>query len=176
MTPPEMSRPVVIESLKRPQSRHRVHATAAERVALAARFGLLDLAALDAELVLEFLAGDRELRVSGRLRATVTQACVVSLEPVIDHLDEAVKVEFSRDAPEDETVEHSLGGGEFADGGPLYEPWPGPILDLGELVAQELALSINPYPRAADARLPEPGSVTDNPFAVLRPRPGKGSA
>lgn len=174
MSEPELTRPVALATLKRPQSRHRVTATPAERAALAQRFGLLDLADLKAELTLEFLPGERELRVTGRLRATVTQACVVSLEPVVEQLDEPIQVDFSRDASDD-PQDFALADSESA-AGTLYEPWPGESLDLGELTAQELALSLNPYPRAPGARLPEAGSVADNPFAALRSRGDKGTA
>lgn len=177
MTTPEFSRLVQVDGLTRPRSRHHVKATSDERAALAKRFGLLALDELSAELMVEFMTGEREMSVTGRLTAAVTQACVISLEPVTERIDEQVRVDFSRDVTDDPDHDLSIGGGELGVGGAvLHEPWPGQSLDLGELAAQELALSLNPYPRAKGARLPDPGSMADNPFAALRARPGKGRA
>ena len=43
------------------------------------------------------------------------------------------------------------------------------VLDLGEAAAEQLALSLDPYPRAPGAELPEVATEAEaNPFAALR--------
>ncbi|MEL6794453.1 MAG: DUF177 domain-containing protein, partial [Pseudomonadota bacterium] len=62
-------------------------ATKAERAAIAEAFGLLELAALTFDYSLK-AEGDDGWRVAGTLRATVSQACVVTLEPVTGQIRE----------------------------------------------------------------------------------------
>jgi uncharacterized metal-binding protein YceD (DUF177 family) len=154
----------------------QVEAEPAEREALARRFGLV---------AVEALAGEAELRRSGesvtaagRLRARVKQSCVATDEPVQGEIEEEFVVEF-RPLPAvrrpDEEVE--LGEGELDV--IFYE---GAQIDLGEAVAQTLALSLDPYPRspAAEAALREAGVKSEeearaegSPFAVLKGLQGK---
>ncbi len=84
------------------------------------------------------------VRLSARLRAEVVQSCVATLEPVSAAIEEDFSLLFApdRDAdadlllrPEDELIE-PLGDG---------------IIDIGEAVAQQLSLALDPYPRASSA-------------------------
>src|SRR5690606_11389468 len=71
----------------------RITATPEERAALVAEWGILDLPALEAELTLRpwRTVG---VKVEGRLRAVAVQACVVTLEPVPQSIDEAFEATF----------------------------------------------------------------------------------
>ena len=143
--------------------------TPRERAALARRFGLLALDRLEARLRLDH-GGESLIRVTGRFEAEVTQACVVSLEPVHNLLEEAFSALYTlASAP----VEHDI----VID--PETEEPPEPAdprgIDLGEAVAQQLALALDPYPRAPGAKLAaiaaneaSGGPEENYPFAVLK--------
>ena len=161
----EFSRPLPI-GLVGPTGRHEVlEADAAERMALAARFGIPAIARLRAELEL-VAETDGSVVARGRMLAEVTQDCVVTLEPVAQAIDEAVALRFlppgrePADGPEDMD--------EIPTG-------PGGVADLGEAIAEQLSLALDPYPRAEGAELPaEATEPVANPFAALaalrRPR------
>lgn len=166
----EFSRPVRLDALSEEPRTVRIEAEPAEREALAARFGLVAIDSLAAEARLS-RRGD-SVEAAGRLNANVTQSCVATAEPVGAGVEEAFRVEF-RPPPEiraDEEIE--LGEEEldviFYEGG---------AVDLGEAVAQSLALALDPYPRspAAAAALREAGVRDEedaraeaSPFAALK--------
>jgi uncharacterized metal-binding protein YceD (DUF177 family) len=82
--------------------------------------------------------------LEGRLEAVVTQACVVSLAPV----PATLAVDFRRLF----VAAAALPAAREVVVDPLAdepEPLPGRAIDLGEIVAEELALALDPYPRAA---------------------------
>ncbi len=108
-----------------------------ERGALAARFGLVSIDRLEARLSLKWLEPDEVLSLAGDLTAAVVQTCVVSLEPVPVDIAAPIDVIFAR-----ETDRSS----EFV-APEEAEPLDGDTLDLGEFVAEELSLSLDPYPR-----------------------------
>ena len=174
--PPEFSRPVEWQAAGKARIALSIAAGPEERAALAKRFGLVGLDSLSADLVIHVAGEGQRLRLTGRLRATLAQQCVVTLEPVPAQVDEEFSVVY---AAADE------GGDEFvlgAEGDDSWdEPWPGPILDVGEAVAQQLALAMDPYPRAPGAKLSEPADPDDGPrrpFAGLSagPRRKRGRA
>ena len=122
-------------------------ASAAEREALAGRLDLLVLEALAATLRFE-PATDAEgaIRVSGTIRAQLVQRCVVTLEPVPGVLHETVSVLFA--PPPAETAEREV---EVATEGEDAEPLAEEGIDAAALVAEHLALALDPYPRHPDA-------------------------
>ena len=157
MTRPEFSRPHRLT----PERRHlELEATTGERAALAARFGIPAISALTAALDLAPEPGG-VIRARGRLRAEVTQECVATLDPV----DQVV------DAPLDLRL--------LPPGTPPTDDDPdspdeieseGDVVDLGEAVAEQLALALDPFPRRPDASEPAPEPIPEgrpNPFAAL---------
>ena len=122
-------------------------ATAAEREALARRLDLLALDSLAAEL--RFEPADNApgaLRVSGTIRAQLVQSCVVTLEPVSRDLHESISVLYAP-LPADEP-EHEV---DVPAEGETPEPLPAQGIDASEVVAEHLALLMDPYPRHPDA-------------------------
>ena len=119
----------------------------AEREELKRRLDLLELETLAARLRVEPAGEDEEaIRVSGTIRAQLAQSCVVTLEPVPRTLCESISVLYvplPEDAAEDE-VEVPAEGEEA-------EPLPADGIDAGEVVAEHLALFLDPYPRHPDA-------------------------
>lgn len=163
--PPEFSRPIDLARIGTVEMIHEISATAEEQAALARRFGLIGLHRLEARIGLRRALDGGLLHLVGHLAADVTQACVVTLEPVMNHIEEDFTVVYGQ-MPEESDVSVAV------DGDGAYEPWPEGPLDIGEAVAQELSLALDPYPHAAGAAL-EPGAAEPeavervNPFSVL---------
>lgn len=163
---PEFSRILGLARLPEGGRRERLAATPAECAALARRFGIEGVNRLEAELRLRpGPAGITE--VAGRLSAEVVQACVVSLEPVVQQVEEAVALRVlpPGQAPSDDPD------------GPDEIESEGDAVDLGEALAEQLALALDPYPRAPGAVLPEgegEGTTARGPFAALAALKKKG--
>lgn len=109
---------------------------------VADRLDLPELSALSADIEIR-LAPGRKIEVAGTLRATLKQTCVVTLEPFDTSLDEPFLQVFTTDpAVAEAAVEDPL---DDADWPELLEE---DSLDLVEFAVQQLALSLDPYPRA----------------------------
>jgi len=165
---PEFSRPVAADGVGMQGQRWEVSAEPAERAALARRFGLISIDRLSASIELRRKAGDA-IALSGHLIADVVQSCVITLAPLQAHFEADFATSYSSAGSEEAHVDLD----PVADDGP--EPLIGGEIDLGEAVAQELAVTLDPYPRAPGAVLP-PGK-----FAALgdrneRKRPFSGLA
>jgi uncharacterized metal-binding protein YceD (DUF177 family) len=152
---PELSRPLGLGRIPEAGRTERVVATAAECAALALRFGIPAVHALSAELNLKREPGGA-IAAEGALAAEVTQDCVVTLEPVRQAVRAPLRLRF---LPE---------GASLSDDpeAPDEIEFAGEFLELGEAVAEQLALALDPYPRAAGAAEAEPA-----PAAEARPRP-----
>jgi uncharacterized metal-binding protein YceD (DUF177 family) len=165
------SRPLRIDEIRDGAS-GSIKATAAEMVGMAK---LLDLRGIE-DLAMTyhlFHAGAGRLRLKGELKAKVTQTCVVSLEPVQSELRVPVEAEFW---PSEMIAAHEEREGE--QGGATVSDWPEPIsdgrIDLGPLVYETLATSLDPYPKKEGVSFEwsqgseEPGSEAGTgPFAAL---------
>src|SRR5258708_35695127 len=75
-----------------------------ERAALAKRFGFLGLPAFSARVTLDLRPG-RQVVVEGRLRGKVIQACILSLDPVTQELDDTFRIVFTQDLAEERDPE-----------------------------------------------------------------------
>jgi uncharacterized metal-binding protein YceD (DUF177 family) len=143
----------------------RLEASPAECAALAQRFGIEALKHFSARFTRKPYPGGG-LLISGRLKAEPVQLCIVSLEPVTERLDKPFTLVV---LPPDGTLS------EDPDGPDEIQADATGHFDLGEALAEELSLSLNPYPRKAGAHLPlppeeaaEPTEATPrNPFAKL---------
>ena len=139
----------------------RVEASTSECASIAAICKIERLSDFSFTYRLQPLSHGRFL-LSGNLCANVTQACVITLEPVDERIDEAVSVELW---PEDQiaaeenaetVVDNRNTEGHDTDAflTDLPDP-PEPIVngrfDLGAFAAEALAAAINPYPRKEDA-------------------------
>jgi uncharacterized metal-binding protein YceD (DUF177 family) len=163
---PELFRPLPIAEIGTKESERRVESNESERTALAKRFGLQAIRSLSGELRLRWVS-DELIRLEGNLRAEIIQLCVVSLEPITAKIEQS----FTRllafgAAPESEgEIEIDLSADEPPD------PVQGETIDIGEILAEELALAIDPYPRKPGATTP--GSKLESagkegPFAALK--------
>lgn len=151
---PEFSRELDLEELDETPRQLAIEADEEERRLLATRFDQQSIGRLTADLVLVWLEPGEVLSVSGRFEADVVQTCVISLEPVSASLNEEINLVFARD------FEKSADIVDPEDA----EPLEGEMIDLGELVAEELSLALDPYPRHPDI---DPESIDLGPGASL---------
>lgn len=148
---PKNGMPVVIE------------ATGEQRAALAAEHGLLDVRSFRADLMVRpWKAGGAE--ITGAIEADIVQQCVVTLEPLENHVSESVEVQF---LPEGSNLaRHRLdAGGEImldAEGPDAPETFSGDSIDVGALAEEFFALGIDPYPRKEGAE-PSPLELDAEP-------------
>lgn len=145
MTAPEFSRPVAVDTLGGDERRLMVEAEEGERAGLARRFGLIAIARLAADLALTRTGTEVALR--GTLSASVTQACAATGAPVEAEVEAPFDIQFRpppEGVPRDEEVELSEGEMEVV----FYD---GATIDVGEAVAETLALNLDAYPRAPGA-------------------------
>jgi uncharacterized metal-binding protein YceD (DUF177 family) len=169
---PTLSRPFVVSDLGDAPKRVKFEASEAERAALAAENDLPGIASLTASFTLTH-QGQTRLRVEGRVKARVTQTCVVSLEPFEADVEDTISVLF---APEDEVreAEEELKQyDEEIDEEDRPEP-PDAIvnnrIDLGRLAAEFFVLALDPYPRKPGVAFEAPqiaSDVEESPFAKL---------
>ena len=165
---PEFHRPVALERIPPEGRQEHLRATPAECAALALRFGIVAVNRFSGELLLKpEPAGG--VAIEGRISAEVVQDCVVTLEPVTQQVEEAVHLRI-------------LGPGEsYADDpeAPDEVEAPNGVAELGEALAEQLALALDPYPRAPGAALPgaEPEAAEEpapkTPFAALAALKGR---
>ncbi len=162
---PEFSRRIDIRQVEGKNA--HVEANEAERATLAKRFGLVRIDSLAADLELTRI--DRKVEARGTLKAAFIQSCAVSAEDLSVAVDEPVFFRFVPEAQDhvpDEEVELT------ADDLDEIE-YTGTHIDLGEAVAQSLALAIDPFltgPNADAARKSAGiGTPEDNgAFAALK--------
>ena len=171
--PAELSRITNVTELDHKGVDICVEATAEECAALAVRFRIISIDMLKGTATLTPAEqGDVVLR--GQVQAVVRQACVVSQEPVREEIDQTFEIRFSARAQAMELPDLS----DTQDIDPALPDLPEPLvdgqIDVGEAMAQEVALSLTPYPRKQGAKLTHPALITqeaaaqkNNPFSGL---------
>ena len=143
-----------------------------ERAAIAAWAGIVSLDSFEAKVEIKKLGANR-FGLDFRLAADVTQACVVTLEPVASHLDHSFTRELHFTGP----IRHKPAGGDSAPEVVLDTEEEGPEeieslhYDLAVPVLEEFALSLEPYPRRPGVEFAPQTETQDkpeSPFAVLK--------
>lgn len=168
MSDAAFSQVMTVEEAGRQRTPLSIAANVAQAQAVADRFGWIVVGSLTA--VLKFDGSGEVIDLSGQLSATVTQACVATGQPVVEAVEtpfalrlvpaamleaEGEEAELELDAPALDTVGYT--GGR---------------IDLADIIAETLALSVNPWPRAANAAdwLAEHGVMDEDaagPFGAL---------
>jgi uncharacterized metal-binding protein YceD (DUF177 family) len=174
---PEFSRPLDVTRVPPQGSTEKISADPPECADLARRLGLPALHSLEAELkVVRWRGGG--LKIKGRFTADLDQTCVVTLD-------------VFRSLLRDEFESYFLPAGSSAGAETALieegdaEPFNNGIIDMGEVVAEAVALALDPYPRRTgvsfasvieDEPAAGPGKDAErNPFAGLETlRKGKG--
>ena len=151
---PEFSRIINLEGVGESPRYIELTAEEEELRLLAVRFDQQSVGRLTARLVIAWLEPGKAFSISGRFEANVVQTCVISLEPIEVCLNEEVNLVFA------------CGNEELGDLVVLEdaEPFDGETIDLGELVAEELSLALDPYPRRGDI---EPADIDLSPGVLF---------
>ena len=149
---PELHRPIAVDRVGPGGLDVIVEATAAECAALAARLQIPAVPALTCRFHLERDSAGT-LLAYGHLLARVVQTCVVSLEDFPASVEERFTVRCVPAGDERDDLDPDT---------PDDVPYSNGTLDLGETAAEQLALALDPYPRAPGAVLPD---MSDEPEA-----------
>jgi hypothetical protein len=176
--------PVALEDIAETGQHFDLVADKDVRAAVARIAGLRDLPRLEANFDVT-RHGASALRVAGRVSATVGQNCVVTLEPLVNGVEEEVDLMFAPPQPakpktgEAEASEQTAAKvwsdkawfdkawSDTARGEP--EPLIGGVVDLGALATEFVILGLDPYPRKSGAVFEPPQDVRPDggPFAAL---------
>ncbi|MBX2805599.1 MAG: hypothetical protein KTR19_06485 [Hyphomicrobiales bacterium] len=146
-----------------------------ERRAVEVFLGLVSLKSLILNYRIEPLSQGR-MRLTGKFHAEFSQACVITLEPVPEIVDEPIDAELWPEAKIQEE-ERSFEDAEVTDDAGLKDP-PVPIIagraDLAGFAIEILSTSMEPYPRRNNAKfdwkdpLSGPDGRALSPFAELK--------
>ena len=168
------SQPLTLEaSVARipPGGKHfRVETSEEERRAIAEALGIVEVAALTAEIEVRPV-GAEAFAVRGELNATIVQTDVVTLEPVRQEVREAI--DLTLQPAEDDSSARKRATPEPAPEAEDRDVYRKGRIDLGAIVTEHLALGLDPYPKAPGSEFP--GHVEsapeprDSPFAALAP-------
>ena len=137
----EFSRPIDVTRLGAGEAVYDIVANELERAALAKRFDLVSLEKLSARVALRRLPGGL-VRLTASLSADLVQTDVATLDPVPARVDDDFTLLFGKDAGDAAALDPEA---------ELVEPLVGGHIDIGEAVAQQLSLAMDPYPRAPQA-------------------------
>jgi uncharacterized metal-binding protein YceD (DUF177 family) len=134
----EFSRPIDVTRLGAGEAVYDITANQTERVALAKRFDLVSLEKLAARVTLRRLPAGL-VRLTASLSADLVQTDVVTLEPVPARVDDDFTLLFGYNPDDAAALDPEA---------ELVEPLVNGQIDIGEAVAQQLSLAMDPYPRA----------------------------
>jgi Large ribosomal RNA subunit accumulation protein YceD len=158
---PELHRLIAVQRIGPAGVDVTVEASDAECAALALRMKLPAVLALTCTFRLERDSAGI-LCAYGHLLAHVVQTCVVSLEEFTERIEERFAVRCVEAGQESDNADPEA---------PDEIVYTEGMLDLGEAAAEQLALALDPYPRAPGVEMPglaeEP---PPHPFAALTRR------
>ncbi|WGM47618.1 hypothetical protein KOAAANKH_02497 [Brevundimonas sp. NIBR10] len=126
----------------------------------------LDLASLDAFVADLSVApaANAGYRLTGRVRASAVQTCGITLEPLPVEIDQRFSIDLVEAVDPIETDEIEI---------TLDDDAPDVIedgrIDLGQYAVEQLALTLDPFPRKPGAEFVQPEEPAEiSPFAVLK--------
>jgi len=169
----EFSRPLDLSDIPAEGFSRALRATSEECEALCRRFDLEELRALVANIHIEHARGPKgepALRLKAAICAEVMQVCVVTLKQFRTNLEETFTIQFQFGVEQEKVISEDDFGKDTTE---FLETSK---IDPGELVAQHLALALDPHPRAPGALWQGLGDgpsatnmapITDGPFAKL---------
>ena len=142
----EFSHLVEVDKLPNKGRMFKLEADQDTRSKLVERLKIHSLDEFKIEIRVKPLGKSSIYRVEGDIKASLCQPCVVSLESVPQEIEESFSVDF---APESDS---DVGEREFVlSEEDDYEPLIDGVIDIAEVATQHLALSLDPYPRSANA-------------------------
>ncbi len=151
-----------------------IEATGRQRAALADIHDVLNVERFRADLLVTGWKRNG-VKIEGRVRADIVQACVVTLDPLPATIDVEIDAVY---LPEISKFgrEGFGSGGEIlldADGPDSPETFAGDRIDVGALAEEHFGLAIDPYPRRKGASLDvltgdtPPDQADENPIRKL---------
>jgi uncharacterized metal-binding protein YceD (DUF177 family) len=155
-----------------------IEADAEIRQALAEQASLTGISRLTATFQLTRHGGDK-LRVAGRVKATVGQLCILTLEPITNEIDEPIDLLF---LPEGRAGNAAAAIAEaaldlpVADNDDIPEIAPNGVVDLGGVATEFMLLGVDPYPRKPGVVFEAPAMDEEpakHPFAALAALKGR---
>lgn len=179
-SPPPFSYRVKVGQISHNALEVHIEANAMEREALARLWDIVGVEALSADLKLRRWKKDG-VKVFGTVHAQATQACVVTLDPVSEVIDEELDEIF---VPEGSPLARIPANdqGEIVidpDGPDLPGSFTGDAIDVGAIVAEIVAMVLDPYPRKPGVAFADhvEGNAEEvskpSPFAVLKSLKGE---
>ncbi|MEO0400011.1 MAG: YceD family protein [Pseudomonadota bacterium] len=123
--------------------RFSLNATPEQQADAASRLDVVAVTALAGEGVIKVKGAKgavREAIIEGVASAALTRRCVASLEPMDEDVETPFKVRLVEAVDEEDS--HSDDDVDLLDGD---------AVDVGDLLIQQVALAMQPYPRKADA-------------------------
>lgn len=153
---------------------YELYATDAQLAALVDRFGLVAFNSLRADVTIHSRGNDQGIMLNGHVKADLVQSCIATLEDVPEIVDSP----FSLLLVDPETADRmDADEGYLDEDQPEYDALEGDVVEVGEIIAQTVAISMNPYPRKEgveltvgnkkDISINEPELEKENPFSVL---------
>jgi uncharacterized metal-binding protein YceD (DUF177 family) len=144
-------------------------ADAEQRAAIARWSGVVSVEELETRVEVRKISPTR-FGLTFHVKADVTQSCVVTLEPVVSHMERDFERELHFAGP----LRHKAAESEIVlesdpDEGP--EEIASLHYDLAVPVLEEFALSLEPYPRRPGVEFvpkTDPEEAPQSPFAVLK--------
>jgi len=179
----EWSHFINVDRLEGAQNRFSISPDEDSCQRLVQRLGVVSVDSLVADITVERRPGEVSFHVQGKIDAKVTQNCVITAEPVGDHIQDTFETWFADpDAAvsitkvrHEKLTEKGHGEQPILDERDDPEPVIDGKIDLGELVTQFLSLAVNPYPQAEGVVYEAPENIRDqeeseaaNPFAALK--------
>ena len=166
---PEFSRPIDLRAI--PRHVVELSASEAERTALARRFDIVSIGSLTATATIEEHASGVE--IAGRIEAALVQSCAISGEDFPVRVASDYRLRFVPEAEYEAALADAGEEIELSSDDLDTIAYSGSTIDLGEAIAQTLALEIDPYAEGpgADAARAEYGLSTpeaSGPFAALQ--------
>ena len=174
-TRPPISYPIVVSKLPKDGMPIRYAASAEERLALALHLDIPAVERFEADVLVKSWRAEG-VKITGRLTADVVQSDVVTLEPLKQAVEEEIELVF---LPEHSRLARMVQpqDGELhldPEGDDIPETYVGDRIEFGAVLAEALALGLDPYPRAENASFasfdtdPDPDGGKISPFASLQ--------
>ena len=161
--------PVAVEDIPEEGQTFTLEADDETRAAIAQVAGLRELPQLGATFDVTRHGGGG-LRVVGQVSAIAGQTCVVTLEPLLNPVEENVELHFMPQIAAPGLLAEKEPGPERP-GARWNDPEPliGGVVDLGELATEFLILGLDPYPRKPGAvfEASQERAAEAGPFAAL---------
>jgi uncharacterized metal-binding protein YceD (DUF177 family) len=158
----ELFRPVSLTKIGAAGLKVMVRATTEECAALAGRMDIPAIQSLECAFLLTREQDGLSVFAAARLRAQVTRTCVVSAEDFEMPVEEEFDLRFVPGGTERDDPDPGL---------PDEIPYDGNTIDLGEAAAEQLGLTLDPYPRMPGVTLTDTADDGGaSPFSTLSAR------